>query len=145
MQEGEDQGHTHFERREICLHAIELLQADSNEVEKRLDILLSQNEITQSTSGWLQQPSTARAENTLAHSMHTIVHGKSSLPSILTEKAIQWAQEKAGFGFAEEQINGVRQAIESKVSILTGGPGTGKTTILRALVSILKAKKLRYI
>ncbi len=143
MQEGEDQGHTHFERREIGLHAIELLQADSNEVEKRLDILLSQSEITESTIGWLQQPSTARAENTLAHSMHTIVHGKSSLPSILTEKAIQWAQEKAGFGFAEEQINGVRQAIESKVSILTGGPGTGKTTILRALVSILKAKKTK--
>ena len=143
MKEGEDQGHTHFERRAICLHAIELLQADSNEVEKRLDILLSQSEIAESTSGWLQLPSTGRAENTLVHSMHTIIHGKSSLPSILTEKAIQWAQEKAGFGFAEEQINGVRQAIESKVSILTGGPGTGKTTILRALVSILKAKKTK--
>ena len=143
MQESEDQGHTHFERRAISLQAIELLQAGSQEVEKRIDILLSQSEITESRSGWIQLPSTARAESTLAHSLQALIHGRTSLPSILTEKAIKWAQEKAGFGFAEEQKLGVSQALESKVSILTGGPGTGKTTILRALVSILKAKKTK--
>jgi exodeoxyribonuclease V alpha subunit len=37
----------------------------------------------------------------------------------------------------------VRTALTSKISVLTGGPGTGKTTILRALVEILKAKKVR--
>ena len=40
-------------------------------------------------------------------------------------------------------MEGIRQALLSKVSILTSGPGTGKTTILRALVSILKAKKAK--
>ncbi|MGA1116423.1 MAG: ATP-dependent DNA helicase [Opitutales bacterium] len=70
-------------------------------------------------------------------------HGKSSLPSILIDKALEWAQGKAGFQFAEMQDAALRQALSSKVSILTGGPGTGKTTILRALVSILRAKKTK--
>jgi len=143
MQEFEDQGHTHFERREIALQAIELLQAESHEVETRVDALLTQGEVVESMADWLQLPATARAEHTLSQSLSFLIRGKSSLPPILVDKAIDWAQEKAGFQFAEEQSNGVHQALSSKVSILTGGPGTGKTTILRALVSILRAKKTK--
>ena len=144
MQECEDQGHTHFERREIALQAIELLQAESLEVENRIDALLSQGEVVESKPGWVQLPATAGAEHTLSHSLSLLLKGKSSLPPILIEKAIEWAQQKAGFEFADKQIEGIQQALSSKVSIMTGGPGTGKTTILRALVSILRAKKQKY-
>lgn len=143
MQECEDQGHTHFERREIALQAIELLQAGSLEVENRIDALLSQGEVVLSKPEWVQLPATARAEHTLSHSLNLLLNGKSSLPPILVEKAIEWAQQKAGFEFADKQIEGIQQALSSKVSIMTGGPGTGKTTILRALVSILRAKKTK--
>ena len=143
MQECEDQGHTHFERREIALQAIELLQANSTDVESRIDALLTQCEIVESKPEWIQLPTTARAENSLAQSLDLLIRGKSSLPPILIDKAIEWAQQKAGFQFAKEQTSGVSQALSSKVSILTGGPGTGKTTILRTLVSILRAKKTK--
>ncbi len=143
MQECEDQGHTHFERREIALQATELLEANSNEVENRIDTLLSQGEIVNSKTDWIQLPSTARAEISLAQSLNFLLKGKSSLPSILIDKAIEWAQEKAGFTFADAQTDAIRQALSSKVSVLTGGPGTGKTTILRSLVSILRAKKAK--
>ena len=143
MQENEDQGHTHFERREIALQAIDLLQATSEDVESRLDALLTQREILDSIPDWLQLPNTSRAEQTLASSLIQLIRGKSSLPPILLENALKWAQDKAGFDFAQAQADAVRQALLSKVSVLTGGPGTGKTTILRALVSILKAKKTK--
>jgi exodeoxyribonuclease V alpha subunit len=143
LQECEDQGHTHFERREVALQAIELLEANSDEVENRVDALLSQGEIVPSKSDWIQLPTTFRAEHTLARSLTLVNHGKSSLPSILIDKALEWAQGKAGFQFAQMQDAALRQALSSKVSILTGGPGTGKTTILRALVSILRAKKTK--
>jgi len=143
MQECEDQGHTHFERREIVLQAIELLEANSDEVEARMNCLLEQSEVVESKPSWIQQPATARAELTLAQSLKFLLKGQSSLPSILVDKAIDWAQQKAGFEFADAQAEALKQSLSSKVSILTGGPGTGKTTILRALVAILRAKKTK--
>ena len=143
MQECEDNGHTHFDRREIALQATELLEANSSEVENRISALLQQGEVVESMPDWVQLPTTARAENTLAQSLSLLIKGKSSLPSILVDKAVEWAQQRAGFGFAQAQEDGVKQALNCKASILTGGPGTGKTTILRALVSILKAKKTK--
>ncbi|MGA1101958.1 MAG: helix-hairpin-helix domain-containing protein, partial [Opitutales bacterium] len=63
LQECEDQGHTHFDRREVALQAIELLEAHSDEVENRIDALLSQGEIIPSKSDWIQLPTTFRAEH----------------------------------------------------------------------------------
>ena len=54
-----------------------------------------------------------------------------------------WAEKKAGFAFHELQRTALQNALAHKLSILTGGPGTGKTTCLRALVDIIKAKKAR--
>jgi len=143
IQESEDQGHNHIERRELVIQSANLLQSDSNDIETRIDALLKDIELVHSKNDWLQLPSSALAEETLARCLTNLKQTRSSLPPIRIEKAITWAQEKAGFGFATSQAEGIRQALLSKISILTGGPGTGKTTILRALVSILRAKKAK--
>ena len=143
MQESEDAGHTHAERRDLALNSANLLETEANDVESRIDALLSSAELVTTEPDWLQLPSSNRAEQTMTQSLIGILHSPSSLPPILIDKAVQWAQEKAGFGFAEAQATGIKQSLASKVSILTGGPGTGKTTILRSLVSILKAKKTK--
>ena len=75
--------------------------------------------------------------------MKELLKSPPSLPPIHVAKAIDWAQERAGFNFAPEQSQALQRALTRKVSILTGGPGTGKTTILRSLVAILKAKRTR--
>jgi len=59
------------------------------------------------------------------------------------EKALGWAQERAGIALAQQQQDAIRKVIERKLVVITGGPGTGKTTILRCLLPILEAKKLR--
>ena len=143
IQESEDQGNNHIERRELVIQSANLLQSDSNDIETRIDALLKDIELVHSKNDWLQLPSSALAEETLARCLTNLKKSRSSLPPIQIEKAITWAQEKAGFSFATSQAEGIRQALLSKISILTGGPGTGKTTILRALVSILRAKKAK--
>ena len=143
MQESEDEGHTHLERRELVLKSADLLDADTKDVEARIEALLLEEELVNSKPDWLQNPICAKAENTIVRSLHNQNKAHSSLPSIQVKKAIEWAQEKAGFNFAEQQVEAVKQALYSKISILTGGPGTGKTTILRALVAILRAKKTK--
>ena len=91
----------------------------------------------------VQLPHNDRAEQRIADAVKRLTRVASGLPPIKVDAAVVWAEQKAGFEFHELQRAAVRGALTSKLSILTGGPGTGKTTILRALVEILKAKKVR--
>jgi exodeoxyribonuclease V alpha subunit len=91
----------------------------------------------------LQLPHNDRAEQKIAHTVLRLARVASGLPPIKVDSAVHWAEQKAGFAFHELQRAAVRHALTHKLSILTGGPGTGKTTILRAVVEILKAKKVR--
>lgn len=58
-------------------------------------------------------------------------------------KALVWAQEKAGLSLSEGQKDAVTLAIENKACIITGGPGTGKSTILSVILHIYDALKAR--
>ncbi len=91
----------------------------------------------------LQLPQNDRAELKIADAVRRLTRVASGLPPIKSDAAVAWAEKKAGFVFHELQRAALRAALTHKFSILTGGPGTGKTTILRALVEILKAKKVR--
>ena len=91
----------------------------------------------------IQLPHHDRAEQKIAATVHRLNRVPSGLPPIKIDAAVAWAEEKAGFTFAELQRTALRHALAHKFTVLTGGPGTGKTTILRALVEILKAKKVR--
>lgn len=143
LQEQESHGHTGYPREKLEAYASELLETGMDRMPPRVDALIDKGELVTTTSGLIQLPNSERAERVIAQSIHRLQSNPSRLPAILIDKAILWAQDKAGFVFAAQQAAGVRAALESKVSIITGGPGTGKTTILRALVDILKAKKVK--
>jgi exodeoxyribonuclease V alpha subunit len=91
----------------------------------------------------IQLPHNDRSEERIAKTVARLTRVASGLPPIKVDAAVEWAEKKAGFAFADLQRAALRHALRHKLSILTGGPGTGKTTILRALVEVLKAKKVR--
>ena len=65
------------------------------------------------------------------------------LPKVDLDKALEWAEKKMGLTLAPTQREAIRQATTSKVLVITGGPGVGKTTIVRGILEIFLAKKLR--
>jgi exodeoxyribonuclease V alpha subunit len=79
------------------------------------------------------------AEKNLATRLKTLINSPQSIRKIDAEKAIQWIQEKLSINLAEKQIEAVKCAAENKVMIITGGPGTGKTTIINAVIKIFSA------
>jgi ATP-dependent exoDNAse (exonuclease V) alpha subunit len=66
-----------------------------------------------------------------------------NFPAIDLEKAGAWCQSKTGKDLAPSQQAALRQALASRALILTGGPGVGKTTLVNAILLILRAKKVR--
>jgi exodeoxyribonuclease V alpha subunit len=62
-----------------------------------------------------------------------------------TNRASAWAEESLGLQLTPDQRRAVEMAVSKKVSVITGGPGTGKTTILRAVLMVLHALKARMV
>ncbi len=69
----------------------------------------------------------------------------SSLPPIKIEQAIKWVQQTVGITLAEEQREALRLALKEKVVVITGGPGTGKTTLINCLSKIWLYKKVVFL
>src|SRR4029077_2253447 len=61
-------------------------------------------------------------------------------PFIDLAKALPWIERKTGLALAEAQIAAIRLSLLSKVLVITGGPGVGKTTIVNSILRILSAK-----
>jgi exodeoxyribonuclease V alpha subunit len=83
------------------------------------------------------------AEVGVARSMHHLRIGPHPIPKIDAAKAVAWAEEKMRIAFAPTQSEAVAAACTEKLLVVTGGPGTGKTTIVRAILDIFAAKGQR--
>jgi len=56
-----------------------------------------------------------------------------------SKKAVAWVQKELAIEFVGRQIDAIEASVDKKVLVITGGPGTGKTTIIRAIVKIYKS------
>ncbi len=84
-----------------------------------------------------------KAERRIAESLLELAQGASPWGAIDAAKAIGWVGQRLGLQLAASQKEAVEQALASKVLVITGGPGVGKTTLINAILQILAAKKLR--
>jgi exodeoxyribonuclease V alpha subunit len=84
-----------------------------------------------------------RAERTIAERLTQLANGTLPWPWIDANKALPWVEERIGLGLAKSQVAAIRLALTSKVLVMTGGPGVGKTTIVKAVLRILAAKGMR--
>ena len=82
-------------------------------------------------------------EKRIAERIKALDSAPRALRSVEVEKAVEWVQNELSIQLAKNQIEAVRNALSNKILILTGGPGTGKTTVINAILKIFTAMGAR--
>jgi exodeoxyribonuclease V alpha subunit len=76
------------------------------------------------------------SETSIATRLKNLINTPKFIREINTGKALQWVQKQLSITLAEKQIAAITCAIKNKVMVITGGPGTGKTTIINAILKV---------
>jgi exodeoxyribonuclease V alpha subunit len=143
LTEAMDEGHCGLPTEELVPLAEKLLEVPQQLVRTALELELQEGAVIGDTVGETPCVFLAglyRAERTIANRLVRLAEDTPPWPSIDPNKALPWAEKQIGFVLAESQVAAMRLALKSKVLVITGGPGVGKTTIVRAILRVLAAK-----
>ena len=82
-------------------------------------------------------------ETGIAQRLRVLREVPKSIRPIQVDQALAWVQNRLTLRLAQNQVRAVKAALEEKVLVITGGPGTGKTTIIRAVLMIFSRIGIR--
>ena len=140
------EGHCALPLEKLKAAAVKLLEVPVETIEQALSQML--------TSGFLLLeeidgepliflPHLRKAEDGIATKVKRLATAGVTYPKIDFEKAVAWCEKKTGKTLAPSQRDALKTALTSRVAIITGGPGVGKTTLVNSILLILRAKKVK--
>ncbi|GBQ10549.1 ATP-dependent RecD-like DNA helicase [Gluconobacter sp. R71646] len=141
--EAMDEGHCGLPVRELLTSTAELLEVAAPLIETALTLELEAGDVIADSvgeTGCIFLAGLYRAEQSIAERLRACVVGRPPWPEIDAGKAMTWVERKTGLALAPSQQEAVRLALNSKVLVITGGPGVGKTTLVNAILKIVTAK-----
>jgi exodeoxyribonuclease V alpha subunit len=146
LQRLSDEGHTGFPKAQVVERTTELTGIETGIIERALDEGCAAGELVLDRNAekgllflkplYLAEVGTTRAFRALQLGAHPLGH-------IDVEAAFRWLENRLGLALAPAQRSAVAKAATEKVLIVTGGPGVGKTTIVRGILEIFMAKAKR--
>ncbi len=145
-----EEGHTGYVRGGLCRTCADQLGIDEHRAEEALDRLRERGLIVVDAVDANDEPTVFlkdlyEAEAAVVRGLRGIRAGRSRLREFDATRAIDWLAKKKGIDLSPTQSVAVGNALRDKVAVITGGPGTGKTTIIRAIVEITEALKGRVV
>jgi len=146
LQEMSGSGHCAAGRGELAESAATLLEIPQLIIESAIEAeIAEENLIPDQIAGkpCLFLAPLYRAEVGVASSLSRLAQGAPPWGSIVAEQAIPWVESQTGLILSASQRDAVRLALDSKVVVVTGGPGVGKTTLVNSILGIIRARHLR--
>lgn len=137
--EADEAGHCWTSEPDLLLHAQELVGISVETLAEALKYELDAGRVVKEGDR-LYLRDLWVAERRVAAKLKDLLASPPAFAPIDPDRAVAWWERKTGFTLAPAQLRAVRASVGSKVSIVTGGPGVGKTTIIRALVEIFQAR-----
>jgi exodeoxyribonuclease V alpha subunit len=143
LAEAMDEGHCGLPTSELVTLSEKLLEVPQELVRVALDLELGERTVVADRVGETDCVFLAglhSAERAVADRLLTLANGGLPWPGIDADKALPWIERRTGLALAESQKTALRLALMTKVLVITGGPGVGKTTLVNSILRILAAK-----
>ncbi len=143
LNELSNDGHTCYPVDKFLEEAQKLLEVDANLVAARLAAIEQEERIVTApltidgaltACVWLK--ALHACEQGIGNELKRLRNGKSELREVKVKNAIEWAEKKLNIQLAENQKKAVGASLTEKVHIITGGPGTGKSTITKVILLV---------
>lgn len=136
-----EEGNVYAEEEQLVKSAIELLDADETPVRQAISEMLQSEDLIADAEA-VYMPPFYYAEVGTANRLNKLLDCvEGSLFNIIPDISV--ISKQTGVEYDEVQAEAIREAVSSKVMVLTGGPGTGKTTTTQGIIAALKAMGLR--
>ncbi len=145
LQQLSNEGHVYYPYGPLLEKSQELLQVEQEKLAAALGRLSFRQEVIVEEPWEGDAGPEARAvyltafylaETHAAKRLQALLQAQQNLPFVDPAKALAWVQERLGLTLAPQQAEAVLMSLRQKVLIITGGPGTGKTTIINAIIKI---------
>ncbi len=130
-----NEGNTCYPKEGLIAKVGELLEIAASLVEEKLKHLINKNELIEDRYIFLKSLYTY--EQSIAQQIHRLLSTPVSFRQIDVRKAVDWAEHQLHLSLALQQKVAVEHALQEKMHIVTGGPGTGKSTITNVILTIL--------
>jgi len=146
----QERGHTLVESSLLVTWADKYVRAGTPALEAAIERLLASSEIEAGSridsegnrhAGYAL-PALAAAERLIAAKVRTLSGFKDAVPLSVTDEQIDELERSEGLTFDDSQRSAIKGALEEHVTVLTGNPGTGKKTIVRAILDIAEKRGL---
>lgn len=136
-----EEGNVYAEEEQLVKSAIELLDADETPVRQAISEMLQSEDLIADAEA-IYMPPFYYAEVGTANRLNKLLDCvEGSLFNTIPDISV--ISKQTGIDYDEVQAEAIREAVSSKVMVLTGGPGTGKTTTTQGIIAALKAMGLR--
>ncbi len=138
----QEEGHCYSEDAELLLRAQDALDISIEKLADALDKVVEERLVVREDKR-IYLKSLYEAEYGTALRLRTIISEPLCYVPIDADKALAWAESRMKLVLAGGQRRAIANAVTNKVSVITGGPGVGKTTIIKVLVEIYSIRKLK--
>ena len=133
-----EEGHCFATAEQLISKCVEILEVEASKIAMSLERLIEEKELIKEEPDHIYLPPFYFSENGVARRLKQIMNAHTLKQVKKSDEVIAWLEKTEHMAYDDIQRAAIKQAEKSKVMVLTGGPGTGKTTTTHGIIQLYK-------